>query len=160
MKAGLDQDVRLGVIESVPIGTSVTWCYRVVICAKKTGKPRRTVDFQSLNAHATRETHRTQSPFHQVRVVPHGKWKSVFDAWNGYHCVAVDPADRHFATSITPWGRYRYVQQLKATLFQGMGIPAVMTRSLPTSPGRLSASMMHCYGPTRSSVASTRLHSG
>lgn len=62
VKAGLDQDVRLGVIEPVPIGTPVTWCHRMVICAKKTGKPRRTVDFQPLNAHATRETHHTQSP--------------------------------------------------------------------------------------------------
>ncbi|MEO0563056.1 MAG: hypothetical protein AAF125_13190, partial [Chloroflexota bacterium] len=31
VKAGLDQDVRLGVIEPVPIGTPVTWCHRMVI---------------------------------------------------------------------------------------------------------------------------------
>ena len=60
VKAGLDQDVRLGVLEPVPIGTPVTWCHRMVICAKKTGKLRRTVDFQPLNAHATREIHHTQ----------------------------------------------------------------------------------------------------
>ena len=35
VKAGLDQDVRLGVLEKVPIGTPVTWCHRMVICAKK-----------------------------------------------------------------------------------------------------------------------------
>ena len=63
VKAGLDQDVLLGVIEPVPIGEPVTWCHRMVICAKKNGKPRRTVDFQQLNKHATRETHHTQSPF-------------------------------------------------------------------------------------------------
>lgn len=35
VKAGLDQDVRLGVLEEVPIGTLVTWCHRMVICANK-----------------------------------------------------------------------------------------------------------------------------
>ena len=34
IKAGLDQDVRLGVIEPVEIGEPVTWCHRMVICAK------------------------------------------------------------------------------------------------------------------------------
>ena len=35
IKAGLDRDVRLGVLEPVPIGEPVTWCHRMVICAKK-----------------------------------------------------------------------------------------------------------------------------
>ena len=43
VKAGLDRDVRLGVLEPVPIGEPVTWCHRMVICAKKNGTPRRTV---------------------------------------------------------------------------------------------------------------------
>ena len=108
VKADLDRDVRLGVLEPVPISEPVTWCHRMVICAKKNGKPRRTIDFQPLNAHATRETHHTQSPFHQARSVPQGKKKTVFDAWNGYHSVPLHPADRHYTTFITPWGRYRY----------------------------------------------------
>ena len=108
VKTGLDQDVEMGVIEPVPVGEPVTWCHRMVICAKKTGKPRRTVDFQALNAHATRETHHTQSPFHQARCVPPGKRKTVFDAWNGYHSVPLHEDDRHLTTFITPWGRYRY----------------------------------------------------
>ena len=41
MKAGLDHDVCLGVLEEVPIGTLVSWCHRMVICAKKNGKPHR-----------------------------------------------------------------------------------------------------------------------
>ena len=73
IKAGIDQDVALGVLEPVPIGEPVTWCHRMVICAKKDGTPRRTVDMQPLNLHATRETHHTQSPFHQARSVPHNK---------------------------------------------------------------------------------------
>ena len=121
VKAGLDQDVRLGVIEPVPIGTPVTWCHRMVICAKKNGKPRRTVDFQPLNAHATRETHHTQSPFHQARTIPQGKWKTVFDAWNGYHSVALHPDDKHYTTFITPWGRYRYCAAPQGYIASGDG---------------------------------------
>ena len=108
VKAGLDQDVRLGVKEPVPIGEPVTWCHRMVVCAKKNGTPRRTVDFQALNMHAVRETHHTQSPFHQARSVPQGTKKTVFDAWNGYHSVPIREQDRHLTTFITPWGRYRY----------------------------------------------------
>ena len=108
VKRDLDNDVNLGVIEPVPIGEPVTWCHRMVVCAKKNGKPRRTVDLQALNAHATRETHHTQSPFHQARSIPHGKMKTVLDAWNGYHSVPIRKEDRHLTTFITPWGRYRY----------------------------------------------------
>ena len=75
VKAGLNRDVRLGVLEPVPIGEPVTWYHRKVICAKKKGSLRRTNDFQPLNLHATRETHHTQSPFHQARAVPQGKKK-------------------------------------------------------------------------------------
>ena len=102
VKAGLDRDVRLGVLEQVPIGNPVTWCHRMVICSKKNGSLRRTIDFQPLNQHATRETHHTQSPF---RSVPNNVKKTVFDAWNGYHSIALHPDDRHLTTFITPWGR-------------------------------------------------------
>ena len=107
MKAGINQDIKLGVLEAVLIGQPVTWCHRMVVCAKKNGSLRRTVDFQPLNSHATRETHHTQSPFHQARSVPQGKKKTVFDAWNGYHSVPLHKDDRHLTTFITPWGRYR-----------------------------------------------------
>ena len=108
VKAGLDQDVKLGVIEPVPIGEPVSWCHRMIVCPKKTGKPRRTVDLQALNTYARRETHHTQSPFHQARSVPPYTKKTVLDAWNGYHSVPIKQEDRHLTTFITPWGRYRY----------------------------------------------------
>ena len=121
VKEGLDQDVRLGVLEEVPIGEPVTWCHRMVVCAKKNGKPRRTVDFQPLNAHATRETHHTPSPFHQARSVPHNKKKTVMDAWNGYHSVPIREDDRHLTTFITPWGRYRYKTTPQGYIASGDG---------------------------------------
>ena len=102
VKAGLDQDCKMGVIEAVPVGTPVTWCHRMVVCAKKNGKPRRTVDLQALNAYATRETHHTQRPFHQARSVPQGTKKTVCDAWNGYHAVPLHPDNKHFTTFIAP----------------------------------------------------------
>lgn len=108
VKEGLDKDVCLGVIEPVPIGTPVTYCHRMVICAKKNGKPRRTVDMQALNINATRETHHTPSPFQLARSVPSNTKKTVSDAWNGYHSVPLHEDDRHLTTFITPWGRYRY----------------------------------------------------
>ncbi|GFN90529.1 enzymatic polyprotein [Plakobranchus ocellatus] len=78
------------------------------VYAKKSGKPRRTIDHPALSRHATSETHHTQSPFHQARMVPPDTLKTTFDAWNGYHRIALDPKDRHLTTFITPWGRYRY----------------------------------------------------
>ena len=62
LQNGLDRDVKLGVIEPVPVGEPVKWCHRMVVCAKKNGTQRRTVDLQALNAHATRDTHHTLSP--------------------------------------------------------------------------------------------------
>ncbi len=46
VKAGLDRDVRLGVLEQVPLGTPDTWCHRMVICTKKNGSLRRTINFK------------------------------------------------------------------------------------------------------------------
>ena len=70
IKEQLDRDVRLGVLEPVPMGEPVTWCSRMVVCPKKDVKPRRTVDLKALNSKAPRQTHATDSPFHQAVSVP------------------------------------------------------------------------------------------
>ena len=108
VKAGLDRDEAIGVIERVPPGTPTTWCHRMVVVPKKDNTPRRTVNFQPLNQYSTRQTHHTMSPFHQATSVPAGTKKTVVDAWNGYHSVYLDPKCRDLTTFITPWGRYRY----------------------------------------------------
>ena len=87
VKKQLDRDERLGVIERVPSGTDTTWCHRMVIVPKKDNTPRRTINFQPLNAVAKRQTHHTLPPFEQVSRVPPGVFKTVMDAWNGYHSV-------------------------------------------------------------------------
>ncbi len=59
MKAGLDRNVRLGVLEPVPVS--------MVTCTKKNGSLRRTIDFQPLNAHATTTPSRHSITFHATQ---------------------------------------------------------------------------------------------
>ena len=99
----------------------MTWCHCMVVCAKKNGQPCRTVEFQALNLHATRETDHTQSPFHQACSVPSHKRKTVFDCWNGYHSVPLHPDDHDLTKFITPWGRYRYKTAPQGYIASGDG---------------------------------------
>lgn len=108
VKAQLDADVALGIIEPVPQGIPTQWCLRIVVVPKKDGSPRRTVDLQELNKATLRETHHTPSPFNIVNSVPPATKKTVLDAWNGYHSVLLSSEAREATTFITEWGRYRY----------------------------------------------------
>ena len=106
--AQLKRDEALGVIERVPANTPVTWLHNMVLTPKADGTPRRTVDLQPLNRHSVRETHHTVPPAKQARAIPPGTFKTVTDAWNGYHSIEIRAADRHKTTFITEQGRYRY----------------------------------------------------
>ena len=108
VKKQLDDDVAMGVIEKVPHGEVSRCCHRMVVTRKADGGPRRTVDMSSLNRHTKRETHHVKPPFQQARLIPPNTWKSVTDAWNGYHSVPLRHEDRWLTTFITEWGRYRY----------------------------------------------------
>ena len=92
VKAGLEQNVCLGVIEKVPVGEPVTLCHRMVVCVKKSGKPRRTADFQPLNSDATRETHHTV-PISPGPISTQQHEKDCVRAWNGYDSVPLHPDD-------------------------------------------------------------------
>ena len=119
VKADLMRDVSLGVIERVPYGTPVTWCHRMVVTRKHDGSPRRTVDLSPLNKYCRRETHASQSPFQLARRIPPDTYKSVTDAWNGYHSVPLRKEDRHYTTFITPFGRFRYKRAPQGFLSSG-----------------------------------------
>ena len=108
VKAQLDADVALGVLEEVPYNEPSVCCHRMHIIRKPDGSPRRVVDMSSLNEHCLRETHYVKPPFQQAKSIPRNTWKSVTDAWNGYHSVPLREEDRYLTTFITPWGRYRY----------------------------------------------------
>lgn len=108
VKADIDRDIRLGIIEPIPQGTITPWCARMVVTPKKNGEPRRTVDLQQLNKATLREVHHTPSPFNMVASIPTGKRKTVLDAWNGYHSLPISETSKDATTFITEWGRYRY----------------------------------------------------
>lgn len=117
----LMNDVALGVIEEVPIGEPSLWCHRMVLVKKPDGTPRRTVDLSGLNRHCLRETHHIKPPFKQACQIPADTWKSVTDAWNGYHSVPLRVEDRHLTTFITHIGRFRYKVAPQGFLASGDG---------------------------------------
>ncbi|XP_068242430.1 uncharacterized protein [Palaemon carinicauda] len=108
VKKQLDDDVKLGIIRPVPTGTATDWCARMVVVAKRNGNPRRTVDYQRLNKFCKRETHHTFAPFDMASGVPVRSYKTVIDAYSGFHQVELDEEGRHLTTFISPWGRYQY----------------------------------------------------
>ena len=115
------RDEALGVIEKVPYGEPVSWCHRMVITRKHDGTPRRTVDLSPLNKFCKRETFSAEAPFALARRVPGETWKTVTDAWNGYHSVPLREEDRHLTTFITPFGRWRYTRAPQGYLSSGDG---------------------------------------
>ena len=106
----LQEDVKRGVLRQVPAGEATEWCSRMVVTPKKNGQPRRTVDYQPLNAVCLRETHHTPAPFDMVSSVPGHAYKTVADAYSGYHQVQLDEESTKLTTFITPWGRYQYLR--------------------------------------------------
>ena len=116
---GLLRDEALGILERVPYGEPVTWCHRMVITRKHDGSPRRTVDLSPLNRYCKRETHNSESPFHVARRVPAHTWKTVTDAWNGYHLVPLKESDRHLTTFTTPFGLWRYKRGIQGYVSSG-----------------------------------------
>ena len=51
-----------------------------------------------------------QSPFELAKGIPPNTWRTVSDAWNGYHSILLHEDDRHLTTFLSPTGhRYRYL---------------------------------------------------
>ena len=122
VEADLLQDVQLGVLERVPKGKPTPkFCFNMVITRKSNGKPRRTIDMSPLNKQSRREMHSTKAPFHLARSVPHNTWKSVLDAWNGFHSQEIHEEDRDLTTFITPIGLFRCVRAPQGFLSSGDG---------------------------------------
>ena len=121
VKADLERDEAFGVIEKVPYGEPVTWCHRMVITRKHDGTPRRTVVLSPLNKYCKREIFAMESPFQIARRIPNNTWKTVTDAWNGYHSVTLQEEDRHLTTFITPFGRFRYKRVPQGYVSSGDG---------------------------------------
>ena len=103
VKESLDKDIQRGIIAPVPIGNPVTWCSPMIVVSKEDGSPRRTIDFQRFNAQCQRETHHTSTPFQLASQVPPHTKKSVVDAVDGFHSVALDRKSQPLITFITEW---------------------------------------------------------
>ena len=121
VEADIKRDEALGILEKVPYGVPSKWCHRMVVTRKYDNTPRRTVDLSPLNKYCKRETYGTESPYHLARRIPPGSWKTVTDAWNGYHSVPLRESDRHLTTFITPFGRWRYTRAPQGFLSSGDG---------------------------------------
>lgn len=115
------RDEALGILEKVPHGEATQWCHRMVITRKHNGSPRRTVDLSPLNKFCQRETFSSEAPFKLARRVQRETWKTVTDAWNGYHSVPLRESDRHLTIFITPFGRWRYTRAPQGFLSSGDG---------------------------------------
>ena len=149
IKAGMNRDVRLGVLEPVPIGEPVTWCHGfwVWVCHL------RQTEWQARknNRHPTPEppcherntSH--QSPFHQARSVPQGKKKTVFDAWNAYHSTLMTDTTPH----LSPLGAATDIARLlKATSPRTMDTPEDMRKSPRLSQTKPNSWTIPYYGLT------------
>ena len=121
VREGLERDVRLGVLERVPLNTPDKWCSRMHIVPKLDGSPRRVVDYTLLNKHAPRQTHHTEAPWAIAAAIPPNTVKTVLDCWNGYHSIPIAPEDRHLTTFLTPWGKMRYITTPQGFISAGDG---------------------------------------
>ena len=87
VKADLDRDVRLGILEKVNVNSPVKWLSRMIVMMKKDGSPCRIIDYKRLNDAIPRQTNITQSPFMCASACPPKKKKTLLDAKDGYHSV-------------------------------------------------------------------------
>ena len=54
-----------------------------------------------------------------ARAVPRNTWKSVHDAWNGFHSIPICDEDKHLTTFQSPIGRLRYARAPQGFLSSG-----------------------------------------
>ena len=98
VKADLNRDVRLGILEKVDVNSPVKWLSRMIVTMKKDWSPRRIIDFKRLNDAIPRQTNITQSPFMCASACPPKKEKTLLDAKDGYHSVVRALGESHEVT--------------------------------------------------------------
>ena len=109
MKEGLNRDVKMGIIEELPPNTPAIWCHKMVVTSKPgSTKPRRTVDMSALKTASYRLTHPGAPPFLEAQSVPANSYKTVTDAWQGFHMIPLHEDSRKYTTFLTEWGMFRY----------------------------------------------------
>ena len=142
----LYQNVCLEVMEKVKPGTKTVWCSKLVPVVKHDGSLRLTVDFQPLNKATYREPHHTPSPFNLAVSIPAGTKKTVLDAWNGYHSLALAEESRDATQFITEEGRYRYLVAPQGFHGSGDGYTArtdIITEGFPRKKKCIDDSLLY-----------------
>ena len=133
----------------------VPWCYRVgTLWRASWSVPSyghhlqnmiaclgRTVDLSHLNKHCKRGTFFSQSPFQVACKIPNNTWKTVTDAWNGYHGMVLRECDGHLTTFITPRGNGGILVPHMVLFLLEMGITGGSVPFLPPSRTKRDASM-------------------
>ena len=121
VKANLDRDVRLGILEKVDINSPVKWLSRMLVTMKKDGSPRRIIDYKKLNDAIQRQTNITKSPFMCASDCPPGKKKSILDAKDGYHSVVLEKGESRAVTKfLCEFGRYQCIGSGQGLITVGM----------------------------------------
>ena len=102
----LQKDITRDIIDPVPLGTPCIWCAPCVWTLKKNGDVRRTIDYRHLNSQCYRQTHHCPSPFYLASQIPPNTYRTVVDAKDGYHTVALDKDSQMLTAFITHQGRF------------------------------------------------------
>ena len=118
----------------------------MVVVRKHDRTPRRCLDLQPLNKHCQREKWVMTTPSKQARSVPRNTYKTVTDAWNGYHSVPLRNEDQHLTTFITPWGCYRYCRNPQGFVGAGDGYNRRFDAVLSNSIAKRGASTIPSSG--------------
>jgi hypothetical protein len=109
IEEGLKRDIKMGIIEELPPNTPAKWCHKMVVTSKPgSTKPRRTVDMSALKTASYRLTHPGAPPFLEAQSVPADSYKTVTDAWQGFHMIPLHEDSRQYTTFVTEWGMFRY----------------------------------------------------
>ena len=113
VKQDIRRDVALGILRgSIWSSCCVVLPLGGLVTHKRDGTPGRTVDLSSLTKFCKRETHASESPLHLTRRIPSNAWKTVTDAWNGYHSVLLR---KYEIVQLSPGGQI--IKCLKFTFY-------------------------------------------
>ena len=123
MKKGINEelqaDVEKGILRKADGNKPTKYCSQMLPVMKKNGTFRRTVDYRQLNANCKRVPHHTPRPFNIISSIPSHSYKTVLDAYNGYHQISLDEKSIELTTFITEIIRF---QSLRAPQgFSGSG---------------------------------------
>ena len=65
---------------------------------------------KSLNEASIRQSHPQLPPYQKAMLVPENTYKTVTDAWEGFHGIPLEHNSKKLTQFITPWGSYRYLR--------------------------------------------------